>query len=74
MRALVEVLDQAALHDDADGDHDRNREQDGQRHRPVDDRGPCGLAKHIIDIRYLDLRGIAQEVGFRLVNDSVAES
>ncbi len=36
MGALVEVLDQAALHDEADSDHDRDREQDCDRHRPVD--------------------------------------
>jgi hypothetical protein len=39
MRALVEMLDQATFHDDADQQHHRNGEEDGKRHRPVDQHG-----------------------------------
>ena len=36
MRALVEVLDDAALERDADQQHDRNGDEDRERHRIVD--------------------------------------
>ena len=40
MRSLVEMLDQAALHREADKHHDRYGEQYRQRHRPVDNGLP----------------------------------
>jgi hypothetical protein len=36
MRALVEMLDQAAFHDDAHHRHDDDGKDDRQRHRPVE--------------------------------------
>src|SRR3546814_4335169 len=38
MTALVEMADQAALHGQADQQHDRDGQQDGERHREVDQR------------------------------------
>jgi hypothetical protein len=39
MRALVEVLDQAAFHNDADNGHHHDGHSIDKRHRPVDERG-----------------------------------
>ena len=62
MAAPVEMLDDAAFHRHADGEHDRNGEQDGQRDRPVDQGFADPLAEPLLDIGYLDLERVAQEV------------
>ena len=73
MGTFVEVLDQATFHDDADGQHHRYREQDRQGHRPVDDHVAGFPSKPVIDIWYVDLQRIAQEVGLCFVDDSMAK-
>ncbi len=73
MGALVEVLDQPALHHEADGDHDGDGEQDRQRHRPVDHHIPGRLSEPVIDIGNIDLHGIAEEILARLIDDLVAQ-
>ena len=62
MRAFVEVLDQAAFHDEAEKHHDRNCEEDRQRHRPVDDGGACVMAEPGLDIGRLDLQRVAEKI------------
>ncbi len=62
VRALVEMLDQAALHREADHEHDRNGEKDGERHRPVDDRRSDIVAEPAVDIGHLHLERVAQEI------------
>ncbi len=65
------MFDQAALHRVADEDHDRNGKDDRQRHGPIDDRRPHLIAKPCLYIGNIDLKGVAQKVGFGFVNDRV---
>ena len=73
MRTLVEVFDQATLHDHTNGDHHRNGKQDGERYGPVNDRVAGAFAEDVIDVGNIDLQGFAQKVGSGFVDDSVAE-
>ena len=78
MRALVEVLDQPALHGDADQQHHRNGEDDRQRHRILDDEA-APLAEPGLGQRRLDLergapgRQLVGVDGDRLERDQLAE-
>ena len=73
MRPLVEVLDQPALHDHADGDHDWDGEQDRQRHGPVNDDVACRFTKPVIDVRNIHFQWVAQEVLLGLVDHLMAQ-
>ena len=59
---LVEVLDQAAFHGNADDQHDRYRQKDRHGNRPVDQPGAKFLAEPGLDIRHLHDERIAEEV------------
>ena len=65
--AFVKVLDQTAFHDETNGNHHRNGEQNGKGHRPVDDGRSDVGTEPILDVGCLDLERIAQKIffGFR---------
>ena len=52
MWAFVEMFDQAALHNEANGDHDWDGEQYRQRDRPINQHISSLLPKNIINMRY----------------------
>ena len=62
MRPLVEMLDQSALHDDADEAHHDDREQDRQRHGPVEQEAADLGTEPGLQIGDLLLQRIAEEV------------
>ena len=74
MRALVEMLDQSALHDEADGHHDRDRKEDRQWHRPVDDRTTELWAEPAFHIRGFHFQRVAEKVGLVGIHGLVAEA
>ena len=69
MRALVEVLDKAAFHDDADTDHHWDREKDGQRDRPIDDSIPRRDSEDVVNIGHIDLQRVAEKVSAGFIDD-----
>ena len=69
MGPLVEVLDQTTLHRHSDEQHDGHGNNQGQWHRPVDDRLPHLRTEPGFDIGRLHFQWIAQEIGFCLVDD-----
>ena len=66
MRPLVEMADQAALHGDADEQHDGNGEQDRRRHRIVVQQG-AEIAEPGLDIGRADFERASP--GRRLARD-----
>ena len=73
MGAAVEVFDQAALHNKADGDHDRDGEQDRQGYGPVDHPGTSRFPEPLLDIENIVELWITQKVGSRRFGRLVAE-
>ena len=73
MGAFVEVLDEAAFHDEANRQHHGDREEDRQRHGPVHDGGSYLGAEPCLDIGRLDFQGVAEEVLLRLRERDTAE-
>ena len=57
----------------ADSDHDRDRKQDGQRDRPVDDGAPVSGPNQSFDVGGFDLQRVAQEVGLGFVDHLKAQ-